>query len=94
MIDRTHDLPVLRQCQILLLARPTAYYRPHVACEDDLALMRRIEELRMECPFAGIRMLRDMLKLAGHRVGRKHVATLMKKMGIEALYKKPNTVLT
>jgi putative transposase len=91
MIDRTHDLPVARQCRILSLARSTAYYRPQEASEADLALMRRIDELHVEYPFAGSRMLRDMLKREGHPIGRKHVATLMKKMGIEALYKKPNT---
>ena len=91
MIDRTHDLPVIRQCQILSLARSTAYYRPQEVSAEDLALMRRIDALHLEHPFAGSRMLRDMLKREGHAIGRKHVATLMKKMGIEALYKKPNT---
>jgi putative transposase len=91
MIDRTHVLPVVRQCQILSLARSTAYYRPQEVSETDLALMRRIDALHLEYPFAGSRMLRDMLRREGHRIGRKHVATLMKKMGIEALYKKPNT---
>jgi putative transposase len=91
MIDRTHVLPVVRQCQILSLARSTAYYRPQEVSETDLALMRRIDALHLAYPFAGSRMLRDMLRREGHRIGRKHVATLMKKMGIEALYKKPNT---
>jgi len=91
MIDRTHKLPVARQCQVLSLARSTAYYRPQEANEADLALMRRIDELHLEHPFAGSRMLRDMLRREGHAIGRKRVATLMKKMGIEALYKKPNT---
>jgi len=91
MIDHTHDLPVARQCQILSLSRSTAYYRPQEPCYADLVLMRRIDELHLEHPFAGSRMLRDMLKLEGHQIGRKHVATLMKRMGIEALYKKPNT---
>jgi putative transposase len=91
MIDRTHDLPVTRQCQMLSLAHSTAYYRPQGTSQADLALMRRIDELHLEHPFAGSRMLRDMLKREGHQIGRKHVATLMKKMGIEALYKKPHT---
>jgi putative transposase len=91
MIDRTHDLPVARQCQILSLARSTAYYQPQEISESDLALMRRIDELHLEYPFAGSRMLRDLLRLEGHRAGRRHVRTLMGKMGIEALYKKPNT---
>ena len=91
MIDRTHELPVSRQCQILLLVRSTAYYRPQQTSEAALTLMRRIDELHLEYPFAGSRMLRDMLKREGFSVGRKHVATRMRKMGIEALYKKPNT---
>jgi putative transposase len=91
MIDRTHDLPVARQCRILELARSTAYYAPRPTSLADLALMRRIDELHLEYPFAGSRMLRDMLRREGQAVGRKHVGTLMKKMGIEALYRKPNT---
>ncbi len=91
MIDRSHELPVARQCQILSLARSTAYYRPQEASESDLAMMRRMDALHLELPFAGSRMLRDLLRREGFAVGRKHVATLMKKMGIEALYKKPNT---
>jgi putative transposase len=91
MIDRSHALPVTRQCQILSLARSTAYYHPQEACEADLALMRKIDELHLEYPFAGSRMLRDMLRQDGHAIGRKHVATLMKRMNIEAVYKKPNT---
>lgn len=85
MIDRTHPLPVVRQCRILELARSTAYYTPQPTSPEDLALMRRIDELHLEYPFAGARMLRDMLKRDGHGIGRKHVATLMKKMGIEAI---------
>jgi putative transposase len=91
MIDRTHTLPVVRQCQILSLARSTAYYRAQEVRQMDLALMRRIDELHLDYPFAGSRMLRDLLKRESFLVGRKHVATLMKKMGIEAIYKKPNT---
>jgi len=91
MIDRSHALPATRQCQILSLARSTAYYRPQQASETDLALMRRIDELHLEYPFAGSRMLRDMLRQDGHAIGRKHVTTLMKRMAIEAVYKKPST---
>ena len=91
MIDRTHDLSVVRQCQILKLARSTAYYTPQPTSDSDLQLMRRIDELHLEYPFAGSRMLRDMLRREGRQIGRKHVRTLMKKMGIEALYRKPNT---
>jgi len=90
MIDRTDDLPVARQCRILRLARSTAYYQPNPVSAADLALMRRMDELHLEHPFAGSRMLRDMLRREGRTIGRKHVITLMKKMGIEALYRKPN----
>ena len=91
MIDRTHDLPVTQQCKILSLSRSTAYYKPQETSQSDLALMRRIDELHLDYPFAGSRMLRDLLRRDGLAVGRKHVATLMKKMRIVALYKKPNT---
>jgi putative transposase len=91
MIDRNHDLPIVRQCQALGLARSTAYYSPKPVSPEDLALMRRIDELHLQHPFAGARMLRDLLGQEGLRIGRKRVAGLMAKMGIEALYRKPNT---
>ena len=91
MIDRTHELPITRQCRILELARSTAYYPPQRESPEDLALMRRIDELHLELPFAGARMLSRMLKREGQPVGRRHVSTLMKRMGIHALYRKPNT---
>jgi putative transposase len=67
------------------------YYQPRPICEEDLALMRLIDELRLEHPFAGARMLRDLLNLLGILVGRRRVRTLMRRMGIEALYRRPNT---
>ena len=91
MIDRTHKLSVVRQCEILELARSTAYYTPKPNSGEDLALMRRIDELHLEYPFAGSRMLRDLLRNEGQPVGRKCVRRLMRQMGIEALYRKPNT---
>jgi len=91
MIDRTHDLPLTRQCQILDLSRSSAYYQPAPASAEELALMRRMDELHLEHPFAGSRMLRDLLRKEGYPVNRKRVRRLMKKMGIEALYRKPNT---
>ena len=91
MIDKTHDLPVVRQAKLLELSRSSIYYQPKPMPESDLRLMRRIDELHLDHPFAGARMLRDMLKLEGVEVGRKHVGTLMKTMGIEALYRKANT---
>jgi putative transposase len=91
MIDRTHKLPVVRQCEILQLARSSAYYTPKPTSPEDLALMRRIDELHLDYPFAGSRMLRDLLRNEGGSVGRKRVRRLMQQMGIEALYQKPNT---
>jgi putative transposase len=91
MIDRTHDLPVSRQARALSLARSTVYYRPRPVSAEDLALMRRLDELHLDYPFAGARMLRALLRRQGVLVGRRHVATLMKRMGIEAIYRRPNT---
>lgn len=91
MIDRTHKLPVTRQAELLNISRGSVYYLPKPVSEADLKLMRRIDELHLEHPFAGARMLRDLLRQDGIHVGRKHVATLMRKMGIEALYRRPNT---
>jgi putative transposase len=91
MIDRTHTLPVARHCQLLKLARSTAYYQPRSVSDTALALMRRIDELHLQYPFAGARMLRDILRREGHGVGRRHVATLMRRMGITAIYRMPRT---
>jgi putative transposase len=91
MIDRNSKLSIKRQCAILQLPRSTAYYGPAELSEADHGLMRRIDELHLQYPFAGSRMLRGLLKQAGHTVGRRHVRTLMRKMGIDALYRKPNT---
>jgi putative transposase len=91
MIDRTHELPIKRQAELLSISRGSVYYHPEPISEADLALMRRIDEMHLEHPFAGSRMLRDMLRREGIEVGRRHVGTLMRRMGIEALYKKPNT---
>jgi len=91
MIDRNHKLPVSNQCRILKLSRSSVYYRPRPVSPSDLELMRRIDELHLEYPFAGARMLRDLLRQGGHLIGRRHTGTLMRKMGINALYRKPNT---
>ncbi|WP_436407794.1 IS3 family transposase [Burkholderia orbicola] len=91
MIDRTHALPVSQQTRLVGIARSSAYYRPQPVSETDLLLMRRIDELHMEFPFAGARMLARLLRREGHEVGRRRVCTLMKRMGVEALYCKPNT---
>ncbi len=91
MIDKTHPLPVVRQAELLDLSHSNVYYLPRPVSDVDLALMRRIDELHLNYPFAGARMLRDMLKLEGQELGRRHVATLMAKMGIAAIYRKRNT---
>jgi putative transposase len=91
MIQPEHDLPVVRQCQLLDLARSTAYYQPLPVSEADLMLMRRIDELHLRWPFLGSRRLRDVLNREGFPVGRKHVATLMRRMDITTLYRKPKT---
>jgi hypothetical protein len=77
MIDRTHSLPMVRQCQLLALSRSTAYYHPTSVSSADLALMRRIDELHLAAPFAGARMLRDLLRREGLKIGRKRVRTMM-----------------
>ena len=91
MIDPNHRLSLTRQAQLLELSRASLYYEPVGVCEADLQLMRRLDELHLQWPFLGSRMLRDMLRLEGIPVGRKHVATLMRKMGIEAIYRRANT---
>jgi putative transposase len=91
MIDRGHDLPVVQQAKALGISRGSVYYLPRPVSDDDLAVMRRMDELHLELPFAGSRMLRDLLNKEGIAIGRCHVATLMKRLRIEALYRKPNT---
>ena len=91
MIDRDHDLPLARQAKVLNLSRSSAYYKPRPVSAEDLARMRRLDELHLDYPFAGARMLRSLLRREGICVGRRHVATLMKRMGIEAIYRRPNT---
>ena len=91
MIDRDHDLSIVRQAKVLKLARSTVYYEPRPVSAEDLALMRRLDELHLDYPFAGARMLRSLLRREGVYAGRRHIATLMKRMGIEAVYRRPNT---
>jgi putative transposase len=91
VIDRDHGLSISRQAKVLGISRGSVYYLPRATSDADLALMRRIDELHLEYPFAGGRMLKRLLQAEGHRVGRLHVSTLMKKMAIEALYRRPNT---
>ena len=91
MIDRTHGLPVARQAKVLNLSRGSVYYNPRPMSAATLAIMRRIDELHLNYPFAGSRMLRDFLNREGVGIGRQRVASLMKRMGVEALYRRPNT---
>jgi putative transposase len=91
MIDRGHDLPLGRQAELLRLSRSTLYYETRPVAAAELAIMRRIDELHLDYPFAGSRMLRDLLRGEGVVIGRELVATLMRRMGIETIYRKPNT---
>ena len=91
MIDREHDLAIKKQAEALNISRGSVYYLPRPASAADLVLMRRIDELHLEFPFAGSRMLRGLLAAEGCKTGRRHVKTLMKRMGIEALYRRPRT---
>jgi len=91
MIDRANVLPLTRQAGLLQLSRSSVYYLPRPVPPARLAIMRRIDELHLEHPFAGSRMLRDLLRAEGITIGRLAVATLMRRMGIEALYRRPNT---
>src|SRR5690242_14235362 len=91
MIDRGHELALATQARLLGVARSTVYREPEPVAATDLAVMRRIDELHLEYPFAGSRMLRSMLANEGIAIGRTHVRTLMHRMGIEALYRRPRT---
>ena len=91
MIDRSHDLPLSRQARRLNLSRSSLYYRPRPVSAEDLAIMRRIDELHLEHPFAGSRMLRDLLRGEGVQIGRARVTGMMRRMGIKAIYRRPNT---
>ena len=91
MIDRNHEVSITRQAELLEISRASVYYLPRPVSDADLALMRRIDALHLEHPFMGARMLRDSLRREGFAVGRKHVATLMARMGVEPLYRRPRT---
>jgi putative transposase len=89
MIDRGHDLPISTQAEVLRISRGSVYYLPRPVPEADLAIMRRLDRLHLEFPFAGSRMLRGLLVAEGCKIGRRQ--TLMQRMGIEALYRRPRT---
>jgi putative transposase len=89
MITREHQLPITKQCTVLELSRSSVYYTPHPVSDNDREFMRLIDEIHLEEPYLGSRGMKSVLKRRGHTVGRIHVRTLMRKMGIEAIYKKP-----
>ena len=91
MIAKEHSLPVTRQCELLDLNRSSVYYQPSLVSAEDLALMRRLDEMHLERPFYGSRRLRDWLCDEGHEVNRKRVQRLMRLLGITALYPKKRT---
>jgi putative transposase len=91
MIDREHNLPLCRQAELLKLSRSSIYYEADPVPAGELVIMRQIDELHLNYPFAGSRMLRDLLRADGVVIGREKVATLMRRMGIEAIYRRPNT---
>ncbi len=91
MIERGATLPVKRQAELLELSRASVYYTPRPLSERDLGLMRRLDELHLELPFYGSRKLTRELQKEGHTVGRRHVTTLMRRMGLETIYRKPRT---
>jgi putative transposase len=91
MINREHELSVTRQAELVGISRGSVYYTPKPVSDADLDLMQRLDRLHLEYPFLGARKLRDLLRQDGIKIGRKHVGTLMARMGIEALYRKPNT---
>src|SRR2546423_9250724 len=91
MIDRAHDLPITRQAEVLHISRGSVYYLPRLVPDADLAIMRRLDRLHLEFPFAGSRMLRGLLAAEGCKIGRRHVKTLMRRMGIESPYRRPPT---
>lgn len=91
MIDQTHRLSITKQARILSISRGSVYYQAEPVCEADLDVMRRVDQLHLDYPFAGSRMLQSFLVREGFRIGRLHVRTLMKRMGIEAIYRRPHT---
>jgi putative transposase len=93
MINREHALPLSQQCQLLNISRSSIYYKAVGNSTRDLELMRLIDEIHLKFPFLGSRRIPDELEALGHSVGRGHTRTLMRKMGIEAIYSKPRTTV-
>ena len=91
MIDREHDLPVTKQAKILHISRGSVYYLPRPVSATDLEVMWRLDRPHLEFPFAGRRMSKGLLLAERCKIGRRHVKTLMRRVGIEALYRRPRT---
>ena len=91
MINRSHELPLTKQASLLNLSRSSLYYQSRPIAPADLTVMRRIDELHLNYPFAGSRRLRDLLRAEGIEIGRERVATMMKRMDITTIYRRPNT---
>ena len=91
MIDRGHELSLSAQAEALKISRGSIYYVAAPVSAEDLAIMRRIDELHLEVPFAGSRMLRDLLAAEGRLLGRRRITSMMQQMAIKATYPKPNT---
>src|SRR5215813_14313959 len=91
MIDREHDLSITKQAAALNISRGSVYYLSRPVSASDLEVMRCLDRLHLEFPFAGARMLGGLLAAEGCKIGRRHVKTLMQRIGIEALYRRPRT---
>src|SRR5258705_12561218 len=91
MIDREHDLPITKQAQVLRISRGSVYYLPRSVSATDLEVMRCLDRLHLEFPFAGSRMLLGLLAVEGCKIGRRHVKKLLKRIVIDALYRRPRT---
>ena len=90
-IHTAHALSKTRRCELLNVARSTAYYRPEPVSEEDLVLMRLIDEIHLRLPFYGSRRIRDELEDYGHTVNRKRIQRLMRQMGLRTLYPRQRT---
>ena len=91
MVDKGAELPVVKQCQLLRVSRSSVYHQRVPIPEEDLAILRLLDEVHLARPFLGSRRLVDELHVRGYCVNRKRVQRLMQLMGIEATYPKPRT---
>lgn len=93
MVNKSLDIPVKRQCELLKMNRSSYYYQAVPVSEEEIALMKLIDELHLERPTLGSRTMVDRLEDKGHKVCRERVQRLRRLMGIEAIYPKPKTSL-